>query len=175
MAIHDWMFAQRSFRRLLGLGPDGETGDDDRAVQAIFDRIGANVMGKRMFEEGEAAWPEEAPFHTPVYVLTHQVRAPWERPGGTVFHFVDDGLQAALARARQAAGSKDVRISGGAEVIRAALHAGVVDELSIALAPLLLGRGLRFLDGVDPARVRLEVEQATHSPRVTHLRYRVLR
>jgi len=173
--IHEWMFAQRTFRKSHGLSEGGETGPDDRLLEELVGRIGANVMGKRMFEEGEANWPENAPFHTPVFVLTKETRAPWERPGGTTFHFSNDGLEATLGRARDAAGSKDVRISGGRDVIVRYLNAGLVDELSLAIAPVLLGDGLRFFEGVDRSRVALEIQGATHSPRVTHVRYAVKR
>jgi dihydrofolate reductase len=167
--IHEWMFHTRAFRENLKLGGGGETGPDDELVRATSARIGANVMGRRMFEEGEANWPEEAPFHTPVFVLTHERRAPWERPGGTTFYFVDDGIESALEPARRAVGGKDVRISGGADVVRQYLNAGLVDEL--ALSPILLGDGLRLFDGFDRRKVSFEVVEAIHSPRVTHLRY----
>ena len=173
VAIHDWAFQQRAFRAHLGLGDGGETGVDNDIVEQTFARIGANIMGKRMFEEGEANWPEDAPFHTPVYVLTHEVRSPWERKGGTTFYFVNDGIQSALAQARRAAGNKDVRISGGRDVVLQYLNAGVVDELSLQLAPIFLGDGLRLFDGIDTRRVALEIAHAQHSPRVTHLRYGV--
>lgn len=174
-SIHAWMFEQRTFRQHLGLGGDGETGADDRLLAGIFGRIGANVMGKRMFEEGEASWPEEAPFHNPVFVLTKEVRAPWERPGGTTFHFVNDGLERAVARAREAAGDKDVRISGGRDVVVQSLNAGLVDELGLAIAPMLLGGGLRLFDGVDAKRVRFELLESSGSEAVTHVRYAVKR
>ena len=171
--IHDWMFKQRAFRRQLLLGEDGETGEDNRIVEALAGRIGANIMGKRMFEEGEANWPEEAPFHTPVFVLTKEVRSPWERKGGTTFYFVSDGIHRALERAREAAGAKDVRISGGRNVVLQYLAAGLVDELSLALSPVLLGEGLRLFEGVDTRAVALDVVEAIPSPSVTHLRYAV--
>src|SRR5262245_38829251 len=172
-SIHEWMFRQATFRRAHGLGEGGETGADDRALEDLVGRIGANVMGKRMFEEGEANWPEEAPFHTPVFVLTKEVRAPWVRPGGTTFHFVNDGIESALAKAREAARGKDVRICGGREVVRQYFVAGLVDELSVALSPMLLGEGLRLFDGFDARSFALEIEQAHQSPSVTHLRYAV--
>ena len=171
--IHDWMFKQRAFRRQLLLGEDGETGEDNRIVEALAGRIGANIMGKRMFEEGEANWPEEAPFHTPVFVLTIEVRSPWERKGGTTFYFVSYGIHRALERAREAAGAKDVRISGGRNVVLQYLAAGLVDELSLALSPVLLGEGLRLFEGVDTRAVALDVVEAIPSPSVTHLRYAV--
>src|SRR6266545_6568442 len=129
MELQAYAFEQRFLRQSLKLGEGGETGVDNRILEETFNRTGANIMGKRMFDGGEHNWPEEAPFHTPVFVLTHEVRAPWERPGGTTFCFVDDGIESALAQARRAAGGKDVRISGGADVVRQYLNAGLIDEL----------------------------------------------
>jgi dihydrofolate reductase len=140
LEIHNWLFLQCSFRRLLKLGEDGETGADDKLVEEIFNRTGAYIMGKRMFEEGEVNWPEDAPFHTPVFVLTHESRNPWQRKGGTTFHFVNGGIESALRHAREAAGQKDIRISGGAQTIQQYLNAGFVDEFSIHCAPLFLGQ-----------------------------------
>jgi dihydrofolate reductase len=172
--IHAWIYEQHAFRRSQKLGTDGKTGPDNDRLERTIGRIGANIMGKRMFEEGAANWPEEAPFHCPVFVLTNEVRAPWERPGGTTFYFVNDGIESALARARDAAGRKDVRISGGRNVVLQYLHAGQVDELEIQLAPILMGDGLRLFDGID-TRVELAIVEAAHPPSVTHLRYAVKR
>ena len=130
-------------------------------------------MGKRMFDAGEQAWPEEAPFHTPVFVLTHEKRDPWERPSGTTFHFVNDGIEPALEQAREAAGDRDVRIAGGGTTILEYVNAGLIDEFSIALSPVLFGSGIRLFDGVDAGRVALEPVRADRSPRVTHLSYAV--
>lgn len=173
--VHEWMFHQQAFLQNLKLPGKGETGPDNERIERTIQRIGANIMGKRMFEEGEANWPEEAPFHTPVFVLTKEARAPWVRPGGTTFQFVNAGIEDALNRARQAAGSKDVRISGGADVVRQYLNAGLVDEVELAVSPMILGDGLRLFDGVDPKRVRLELADASHSPHAAHLRYDVRR
>lgn len=173
--IHSWIYQQQVFRKNLKLGSGGKTGADNRLLEATIKRAGASVMGKRMFEEGEKNWPEEAPFHTPVFVLTHEERKPWKRPGGTTFFFVNDGINSALREARTAAGRKDVRIAGGANLALQFLNAGLVDELSIALAPLVLGDGLRLFDGVDKRRVSLKIEQVVPSPTVTHLRYGVTR
>jgi len=118
-------------------------------------------------------WPEEAPFHTPVFVLTKQVRSPWERPGGTTFYFVNDGIESALRQAREVAGGRDIRIAGGANAILQYLNAGLVDECSIALAPVFFGEGTRLFDGIDRRKVALEIVEAIHSPLVTHLRYAV--
>ena len=172
-AIHSWVFRQKAFRQLQGMGSGGETGLDNQIIEEIIERIGANIMGKRMFEEGEANWPEEAPFHTAVFVLTHERRTPWKRRGGTTFYFVNDGIDSALDQARDAASGEDVRISGGADAIRQYLNAGHVDELQLQIAPLLLGDGVRLFEGVDPSAVDLEIIEAIHSPLVTHVRYRV--
>ena len=114
--LQQWVFRQRFFRENLKLGEGGEEGRDNDSVRETFERTGASVMGKRMFDAGEQAWPEEAPFHTPVLVVTHEKRDPWERPGGTTFHFVNDGIETALLQAREAAGDRDVRIARGATI-----------------------------------------------------------
>jgi len=173
MELQQWVFPLRFFRENLKLGPGGEEGRDNDIARATFERTGASVMGKRMFEAGEHAWPEEAPFHTPVFVVTHEQRDPWERPGGTTFHFVDDGIESALGRAREAAGERDVRIAGGGATILEFVNAGLVDEFSIALSPVLFGAGVRLFEGVDAGRVALEQVRSEPSARVTHLTYAV--
>ena len=114
------------------LGEGGEEGRDNDIARETFERTGASVMGKRMFELGEQARPEEAPFHTPVFVVTHEKRDPWERQGGTTFHFVNDGIEPALDQAREAAGDRDVRIAGGGATILEYVNAGLIDEFTIA-------------------------------------------
>jgi dihydrofolate reductase len=175
--LHAWLFQQRTFRQRLKLGESGETGGetgpDNRFLEEIFDRTAVSIMGKRMFELGERSWPEEAPFHTPVFVVTHEARAPWERKGGTTFHFVNDGIEDALRRAREVCGGKDVRISGGANLVLQYLNAGLVDELVLSVAPTFLGGGKRLFDGIDRSAVGLEIIEALCSPKVTHLRYAV--
>jgi dihydrofolate reductase len=153
----------------------GSTDRDDEVSRETFARTGAYVMGRRMFEEGEVGWPDPPPFHAPVFVLTHHARDPWVRQGGTTFTFVTDGLESALEQARAAAGDKDVQISGGAATVRLFIEAGMLDELQIHLAPVLLGDGVRLFDRVDPEPVELEVTRVINSPRVTHLRYRVVK
>ena len=169
--LQQWIFPQRYLRERLKLGEGGEEGRDNDIVRETFERIGASVMGKRMFDLGEPAWPEEAPFHTPVFVVTHEKRDPWERPGGTTFNFVNDGIEAALDEAREAAGDRDVRIAGGGATILAYLNAGLIDEFTIALSPVLFGAGTRLFEGVDADRVALDLVCAEPSPRVTHLTY----
>jgi dihydrofolate reductase len=173
MELQQWVFPLRFFRENLGLGEGGEEGPDNDIARATFERTGASVMGKRMFDAGEHAWPEDAPFHSPVFVVTHEKRDPWERLGGTTFHFVNDGVEAALALARTAAGQRDVRIAGGGATILEYVNAGLVDEFSIALSPVLFGSGIRLFEGVDAGRVALEQVRAEHSARVTHLTYAV--
>ena len=173
MELQKWVSQQRFFRENLQLGEGGETGEDNRILEETFNRTGVSIMGKRMFDGGEHSWPEEAPFHTAVFVLTHQVRSPWERPGGTTFYFVNDGIESALRQAREAAGGKDIRIAGGAHAIVQYLNAGLVDEFSIALAPVFFGEGVRLFDGIDRQKVSAEIVEAIHSPLVTHLRYAV--
>ncbi len=159
------------FRENLKLGEGGEEGLDNEIARATHERTGASVMGKRMFDGGERAWPEEAPFHTPVFVVTHTKRDPWQRPGGTTFHFVNDGIESALDQAREAAGDRDVRIAGGAETIQEYLDTGLIDEFSITLAPVLFGTGIRLFERVDPDRLALDQARTNASSRVTHLTY----
>ncbi|GAB3659983.1 dihydrofolate reductase family protein [Glycomyces tarimensis] len=173
MELQRWVFSQRFFRENLKLGKGGEEGRDNDILRETFERTGASVMGKRLFDAGEQAWLEEAPFHTPVFVVTHEKRDPWERPGGTVFHFVNDGIESALDQAREAAGDRDVRIAGGGATILEYVNAGLVDEFSIALSPVLFGSGIRLFEGVDAGRVALEQVRVEPSSRVTHLTYTV--
>jgi len=173
--LQAWIFPLRFFRENLKIGEGGAEGRDNDIVRETFERTGASVMGKRMFDAGEKAWPQEAPFHTPVFVVTHTKRDPWERPGGTTFHFVDDGIEPALEQAREAAGDRDVRIAGGGATILQYLNAGLVDEFSVAVSPVLFGAGIRLFDGVDASRVALEPLRSEPSSRVTHLTYAVHR
>ncbi|MGB8384363.1 MAG: dihydrofolate reductase family protein [Dermatophilaceae bacterium] len=173
MELQQWIFPQRFLRENLKLGEGGEEGRDNDIVRETFERTGASVMGKRMFDAGEHAWPQEAPFHTPVFVVTHTKRDPWERPGGTTFHFVNHGIEHALDQAREAADARDVRIAGGGATILEYVNAGLIDEFSIALSPVLFGSGIRLFDGVDAGRMALEPLRAEPSPRVTHLTYTV--
>ena len=175
MQLQQWAFKQRFFRENLKLGTGGEEGVDNAVAEETFNRTGATVLGKRMFDGGEHRWPEEAPFHTPVYVVTHEVREPWERPGGTTFYFVNDGIESALKLARDAAGDRDVRIGGGAETILQYLNAGLVDDFTITLAPVFFGTGVRLFDEVDAERIALEPVGVQPSPMVTHLSYSVRR
>jgi len=169
--LQSYALQQKFLRENLKLGEGGETGVDNRILEETYNRTGVSIMGKRMFDGGEHAWPEEAPFHTPVFVLTHEVRAPWERPGGTTFYFVNDGIESALAQARAACGDRDVRVAGGANVIQQYLRAGLIDEFDLAISPIVLGNGLRLFEGLDSSAIGLTIKEAVHSPRVTHVTY----
>jgi dihydrofolate reductase len=170
-ALMSWIISQQYFRTNLKLGPGGETGVVNDMLRHTTERIGANIMGKRMFEQGEVAWPEDAPFHTPVYVLTHEKREPWVRPGGTTFHFVNDGPESALALARESAGGRDIRIAGGANVVQQYLNLGVVEELEIALAPVVFGGGRRLFENLRDPVPRFRIDKVVDGPAATHVRY----
>ncbi len=171
--IHHWMFPLKSFREHLSL-EGGEINKDNEIVEKIFNRIGANIMGKNMFVEGEANWPEEAPFHSSVYVLTHQKRGPWERPGGTTFYFTKESIEIVLKKAKKDAGEKDVRISGGASVIQQYFNAGLIDEFSLHIAPIILGRGVRLFKNIDKEKFSIEITDTFMSSAVTHVNYKVI-
>jgi dihydrofolate reductase len=170
-ALMAWIINLQYFRENLRLEPGGETGPVNDMLRHTTERIGANIMGKRMFEQGEVSWPEEAPFHTPVYVLTHETREPWVRPGGTTFHFVTDGPESALEQARASAGARDIRISGGADVIQQYLNLGVIDELEIALAPVLFGGGRRLFEHLREPVPPYRIDRVVDGPDATHVRY----
>jgi dihydrofolate reductase len=152
--LHEWVFRTRTGRRMLG-EEDGETGTDDDFMVEGERGIGATVMGRNMFgpvrgpwgdEQWHGWWGDNPPYHHPVFVLTHHPRPPLTMAGGTTFHFVTDGIEAALARAFEAAGGLDVRLGGGVATIRQYLRAGLVDELHLVIVPVLLGGGERLLD-----------------------------
>ena len=173
--IQQWMYDVESWRERQSL-EGGQTNQDDEVSKERFARTGAYVMGKRMFEEGEVGWADPPPFRAPVFVLTRHAREPCVRQGGTTFTFVTDGIENALEQARAAAGDKDVQIAGGADIIRQFIEAGMLDELQIHLAPVLLGDGVRLFDRIDTEdAVELEVTRVIDSPRMTHLRYRVVK
>lgn len=170
--LTSWIFKQKFFRANLKLGEGGETGQDNQILEETFKRTGVSVMGKRMFDAGERSWPEEAPFHTSVYVVTNQVRTPWERPGGTTFYFVNDGIESALSQSRKAAGGRDVRIAGGANVIQQFLNAGLVDEFTVHYTPIFFGQGTPLFSGMRND-IRMKVKQVLPSAEVTHIMYMV--
>ena len=170
-ALMGWVLNQEYFRKNLKLGAGGETGLVNDMLRRTTERIGASIMGKRMFELGERSWPEEAPFHTPVYILTHERREAWVRPGGTTFHFVNDGPEMALAEARQSAAGKDIRIAGGADVIQQYLNLGVIEELEVSLSPVLFAGGRRLFENLREPVPSFRIDNVLDSPAATHLRY----
>lgn len=161
-ALHEWAFATRSFGRLHGdAGASGTTGVDDAFVARGFENVGAWIIGRHMFGPVRGPWPDESwqgwwgddpPFRCPVFVLTHHARAPIELRGGTRFHFVTGGIREALDRARAAAGGLDVRLGGGVATLRRYVEADLVDEMHLAIAPVLLGRGEPLFAGLDLPR-----------------------
>jgi dihydrofolate reductase len=180
MRLHEWAFAAASWRKQHGLS-GGEASVDSDVLQESLDSLGAVLMARRMFSGGEGPWAEDpnangwwgddAPYDVPVFVLTHHAREPLFLRGGS-FTFVTDGIEAALARASDAAGDKDVLVAGGASLAHQYLAAGLLEELQIHVVPLFLGDGVRLFDQIDPA-VDLELTRVIESPTVTHLRYRV--
>ena len=167
--IHRWGASQRAWRRRINL-PGGETGRDNELVATRFARTGAYVMGRRLFDEGEVGWLDPPPFRGPAFVVTHRPRGPWVRSDGTTFTFVTEGVEEAVARARWAAGDRDVDLVGGADVVRQALRLGLLDELHLHVTPVELGGGTRLLDGLDPADLPLPLASVEETPRVSHLR-----
>ena len=157
MALHEWFFPTRTFQRMVG-SSEGETGvDDDFAVRGL-ENVGAWILGRNMFGPVRGPWPDESwkgwwgdnpPYHSDVFVLTHHARTPIEMKGGTVFYFVTDGIHSALERARASAGDRDVRLGGGVAAIRAYLQAGLIDEMHLAVSPVLLGEGEHLLQGIN--------------------------
>lgn len=170
MHLQYWVSQQESFRRRLNIGEGGETGSDNSLYEEIFERTGVSILGKNMFAGGEKYWPEEAPFHTPVFVLTHETRKPWERPGGTTFYFETEGIHRALEKARQVVGDRDIRIGGGADVIQQYLNAGLIDEFFIHLSPVLFGGGVPLFSKINE-NIKLKIDHTLASRYVTHVKY----
>jgi len=179
--LHEWVVRTNYWRERHGL-EGGEEDEDSEVIREAFSSVGASVMGRKMFSGGSGPWEsdprsmgwwgDEPPFHTPVFVLTHHAREPEEMKGGTTFFFVTDGIEAAIQHARAAAGEGNVAIGGGANAIQQALAAGLVDELQVHVAPILLGGGTRlFGEGADP--IRLEATRVLASPRATHVKFDV--
>jgi dihydrofolate reductase len=156
--LFDWFFHTRTFQDMHGGGAGGETGVDDQLSVQGFENIGAWILGRNMFGPVRGPWPdeswrgwwgEEPPYHVPAFVLTHHARPPLVMKGGTVFHFVTEGIEAALVQAKAAAGDKDVRLGGGVATIRQYLRARLIDELHLAISPVVLGQGEHLLGGLD--------------------------
>jgi dihydrofolate reductase len=178
--LHEWLFGLEIFRRTHG-EEGGDVNASTRILEESLDQIGAFVMGRGMFGGGTGGWEEswqgwwgeDPPYHAPVFVLTHHTREPLPMEGGTTFYFVTGGIESALDRAREAAGERDVLIAGGASVVQQYLEAGLIDELTLSVAPVLLGGGTRFF--ADGASADLEPLETVEAPGVSHLRYRIRR
>ena len=177
-ALHEWFFPTDTFQKMYGKG-QGQVGVDEGFARRGMEGIGAWILGRNMFAPSRGPWPddgwkgwwgEEPPYRCPVFVLTHHPRASFEMKGGTVFHFETGGIEVALKRAREAAGDRDIRIGGGSETIREYLRAGLIDEMHIAVSPVLLGRGEPFWAGLDLPALGYEVIESTAGERATHLR-----
>jgi len=182
MNVMDWFFPTRIFREKVINQAGGETGVDNAIAEKGFDNVGAWIMGRNMFTPGRGAWDmswrgwwgEEPVYHCPVFVLTHHARPPLEMKGGTTFHFVTDGIEAALQRAKDAAGGRDVRIGGGVATVREYLQARLVDELHLAMRPVFMGRGENLFAGLDLQALGYECYQNIAGERATHLLLRRL-
>jgi dihydrofolate reductase len=175
--LMEWLFATRTWHQQHKL-PGGETGVDDRKAAQGFDGIGAWILGRNMFGPVRGPWPDdswkgwwgdEPPYHVPAFVLTHHARPTLSMKGGTDFHFVTDGIHAALDRAKAAAGGLDVRIGGGVSTIRQYLQHGLIDEISLAVRPILLGAGEPLLAGLDIRALGYECVEHTAGERATHV------
>ncbi|WP_026352873.1 dihydrofolate reductase family protein [Solimonas variicoloris] len=177
MALHDWGLSTATFKALFG-DTGGTTGIDDDYAARGFRNVGAWILGRNMFGPQRGPWPDESwrgwwgetpPYHVPVFVLTHHARPTLTMDGGTRFHFVTGGIDAALAQARAAAAGRDVRIGGGAATVRQYLRAGLIDEMHLALAPVLLGRGERLFDGLDAVALGYRVVEHVAGEHATHI------
>ena len=171
-----WVIDAMAWRERQGFA-GGERSVNSQIVEETFAAAGAYVMGRRRFEGGEIPWGDEPPFRAPVFVVTHRPREVLERQGGTSFTFVTDGIERAVAMAREAAGGKNVAVAGGGTLVRQILAAGLLDELELHIAPVLLGDGMRLLDGglgLDPREgIELTPVRVVETPEVTHVRYAV--
>jgi dihydrofolate reductase len=175
--LMEWFFHTRFWRQMHGL-ENGETGVDNQMAEQGFAGIGAWILGRNMFGPVRGRWPDESwkgwwgdepPYHTPVFVLTHHPRPPLRMAGGTEFRFVTDGIQAALDQARSAAGERDVRVGGGVATLRQYLRAGLVDEMHLAVRPVLLGSGEHLMNGIDMRTLGYECVGHVAGERATHI------
>jgi dihydrofolate reductase len=176
-ALHEWAFATRTFRRMFG-GTGGTTGIDEDFAARGFANIGAWILGRNMFGPVRGPWPDDAwkgwwgdnpPYHMPVFVLTHHPRASIIMSGGTTFHFITDGIHAALERAVDAAHAQDIRLGGGVATIRQYLRAALVDEMHLAISPVLLGSGESLLEGIDLPKLGYQRTEHVPTPNATHV------
>ena len=177
MALHEWVFPTRFFQAMIGKD-GGSTGIDEDFAARGMAGIGAWILGRNMFGPIRGSWTDDAwkgwwgdnpPYHTPVFVLTHHARPPIEMEGGTTFHFVTDGIHAALERAREAAGTRDVRVGGGTATIRQYLEAGLIDSMHLVISPVLLGAGENLLAGLDLVQLGYRCSEHVSSEAAMHV------
>ncbi|MER8366643.1 MULTISPECIES: dihydrofolate reductase family protein [unclassified Mesorhizobium] len=177
-ALHEWMFGTRTFRKMV-LGKDGGTTDTDEAFAArSFENVGAWILGRNMFGPIRGEWPDDSwkgwwgdnpPYHVPVFVLTHHAREPIVMEGGTTFHFVTDGIHSALEKAKAVADGKDVRLGGGVATIRQYLQEKLIDEMHLAISPVLLGAGESLFAGIDMPKLGYRCSEQVATPKATHV------
>ncbi|SEB16095.1 dihydrofolate reductase family protein [Variovorax sp. YR216] len=176
--LMEWVFPTRMFRTMHGGGEDGETGIDNTMAEEGFSNLGAWILGRNMFGPVRGPWPDdswkgwwgdEPPYHTPVFVLTHHPRPPLAMKGGTEFRFVTEGIHVALAQAKAAAGGRDVRLGGGVSTVRQYLQAGLIDELHLAVRPVLMGSGENLYQGLDLHALGYECHRSVAGERATHV------
>jgi dihydrofolate reductase len=181
MALHQWFFPLKAFREMHG-DEGGEVNASSAVVEERRADIGATIMGRNMFGPVRGPWPDESwrgwwgedpPYHHPVFVLTHHPRKPLEMQGGTTFHFVSDGIESALAQAKDAARERDIWLAGGASVVNQYLAARLVDEIDVSIAPLILGAGARLFEGLERETLNLKQIRTVDAPGVTHIKYEV--
>lgn len=175
--IFQWFFPTRAFLEMLGK-EGGETGKDNEFGQRAMEGFGAFILGRNMFGPIRGEWPDDQwkgwwgdnpPYHAPTFILTHYPRPPIEMLGGTTFHFVTDGIESALHRAREAAGAKDIKIGGGVQTVRQYIQAGHVDEIHLAIAPIALGQGESLFNGLDLRALGYRTVENTATDRATHI------
>ena len=178
MALHEWVFPTRTFQKMLFGKDQGTTGPDDDFAARGFANIGAWILGRNMFGPVRGPWPDETwkgwwgdepPYHCDVFVLTHHARGPIEMKGGTVFHFVTGGIEAALQHAHESAGGKDIRLGGGVSTVRQYLRARLVDEMHVAMAPSLLGSGENLFAHIDLPGLGYKRAEHVATASATHL------
>lgn len=175
--LHTWAFPTKTFQKMVFGKDGGETGIDDDFAQRGFRNIGAWILGRNMFAPSRGAWPDDGwkgwwgdnpPYHVPVFVLTHHVRPPIPMEGGTTFHFITGGIHEALKQATEAAKGKDVRVGGGTSTIRQYLGAGLIDEMHLAVSPVLLGSGEHLLQGINLPQLGYHPSETVATSRATH-------
>ena len=178
MGLHEWILPTQTFQKMVMSKESGTTGPDDDFATQGFENIGAWILGRNMFGPVRGPWPDETwkgwwgdepPYHCDVFVLTHHPRAPITMQGGTVFHFVTDGIETALQKAREAAGGKDIRVGGGVATVQQYLRARLIDEMHLAIAPTLLGSGEGLFAGIDLVRLEYKVSRQVVTANAMHL------